>query len=226
MARLGCIGLICIAVCAGAITLARRIGSAQVSPLAVIFTNPDGTPCPNVCLFGAQPGKTGFEETISLLQQHPFTRALRRYESGDEFTSVFEDKGADFAVRIAKSQDNDVLAWIMLENINPDLRQVSSATGTLGQILSLLGTPALVDVSIPAVTIAYYATARIELSAVRAGAEDSSPFSINDPVALIRLYGPGGFYGANLSGNPQFRAWAGFQNVSRYRDAPPASFAR
>lgn len=110
MARLSCIGLICITLCAGGITLARQIGQSHALPLAAIFTTPDGTPCPEVCLFGAQPGKTTYQEAILLLQQHSVTRTLRRRESGNELLSIFESESADFDVEIAKSQDSDVLA--------------------------------------------------------------------------------------------------------------------
>jgi hypothetical protein len=226
MKRWGCIGLICIAVCAGAITLARRIGSTQVSPLAVIFTNPDGTPCPDVCLFGAQPGKTTYQEAILLVQQHPFTRALQRRESGNELISLFESQTSDFKMHITKSKDNDVLAWIMLENINPNLRQVSSATGTLGQMISLLGPPTAVYAGDLVITDTYYAATRTTLLSVRADSGDSVPISLDDSTLSIVLSTPGQFGDMAVCCLPQLKQWRGFRPVGSYRAAPPVDLSR
>src|SRR5689334_6507113 len=60
-----------IATFAAAIFVARRISSTQPSPLAVLFTNPDGTPCERPCLFGIRPGKTTRAEAIRLLKANP-----------------------------------------------------------------------------------------------------------------------------------------------------------
>ncbi len=52
----------------------RRVGNAQPSPLASLFTNADGTPCEQPCLLGIQPGKLSTEQAVNLLKKHPLMR--------------------------------------------------------------------------------------------------------------------------------------------------------
>ncbi len=222
MRRVIYIVLILIAACAGTMVLARQIGQAHALPLAAIFTRPDGTPCAEVCLFGAVPGKTGYQETMLLLKQHPLTRSLRRRETGNELLSIFESKDGDFNILIARSQGNTALAWMILMNVNPDLTQASATTGTLGEMVSLIGPPSVVEVSVSAVTIAYYAASRIELVSVRS--VDSPVLSLTDAVSSIRLWAPGQSGDAEKVRDPQFKAWAGFAPLENYQHAPSIPF--
>jgi len=54
------------------------IGASRKSDmqLALVSTNPDGTPCEEICLFGAQPEKMNYAQIQGLLMQHPFLRGL------------------------------------------------------------------------------------------------------------------------------------------------------
>lgn len=230
MARLGCIGLICIAVCAGAVTLARRIGGMRVSPLAAIFTMPDGTPCPEVCFFGVQPGKTSYQEAVLLVQKHPFTRLLHRNGRSNDRFSIFQSTDASFDVEFAKSLDGDELAWIGLTNANFGVKQASSGAGYLGDMIDLLGPPTGVGVSdSDLLTYAYYNADRIELSAVHDSNDDSDPISMNDPVYSVQLYAPD--QRADMAGGTadigaaQFKLWRGFRVIGLYRYAPPIDMA-
>lgn len=74
MFRLLRLTLALIATFAAGIFVASRISSTQPSALAVLFTNPDGTPCERPCLFGVRPGTTTRNEAIALLKAHPATR--------------------------------------------------------------------------------------------------------------------------------------------------------
>src|SRR5579864_3430262 len=74
------------------IGLVRLIGGTQSVPLAMLFTQPDGTPCQRPCLFGVQPGQTSYKQAVELLRNHPFTQALQsegiRNMFSDESLSV------------------------------------------------------------------------------------------------------------------------------------------
>jgi hypothetical protein len=141
---------------------------------------------------------------------------------------VFEDKGADFEVRIAKKQDSPALAWIMLTNTNADLSHVSSGTGILGEMVSLLGSPTVVDIGSAPLTVAYYAANNLDWSAMRAGSDWSVPISLDDPVFMIRLYAPGNLaYTLNGEDDPFLKEWQGFRQFGYYYwVAPSASFSR
>ncbi len=217
MRRIGCVGLICIALCAGGITLARRIGGTQVSPLAAIFTLPDGTPCPETCLFGVQPGKTSYDQAILLVQQHPFTRALRGNPSNIAAESLFGASDVSFMVEIAGSGNDRTVAWITLRSATGPFDQVSQFAGSLGDVLSRLGTPSGVDVESNIGTYILYADKRFEAVALR----DTIEFSVNDLLFWIRLYAPGHYGDIPAVGHPQFRQWRGFRQFGSYWNAPP-----
>ncbi len=225
MTRLSSVAFICIAVCAGAITLALRVGQSNALAQAAIFTAPDGTPCPEVCLFGAEPGKTSYAEAVRLLEQHPFTRALHLSVSSNERFSAFESKNAGFAVQIAKAWDSDTLAWIVLTNANFGLMRAPSGVGSLGDMIGLLGAPTAVGLSdSDLLTYAYYAANRIVLSAFRTWGADTVPISIDDPVYAIQLSAPGQPVSAAGEiadmNTVSLKQWKGFGRVGKYRAAP------
>src|SRR5262245_35734692 len=61
---------------ASIIVVDRLLGGTRPSPLAPIFTFPDGTPCERRCLFGIQPGVTSVVDAIALLKAHPLLRSF------------------------------------------------------------------------------------------------------------------------------------------------------
>jgi hypothetical protein len=65
--------IICFTVGLAAI---RSIGAAQANPIAILFTNPDGSPCHMPCLFGVRPGDTTIGEAIRALRVHPLTHDM------------------------------------------------------------------------------------------------------------------------------------------------------
>jgi hypothetical protein len=72
--------LITTAVLSLGVLIARRIGAAQPpSSFAMLFTNPDGTPCQMPCMLGSRVGETTEEQAYSLLQAHPLARRVTRF---------------------------------------------------------------------------------------------------------------------------------------------------
>lgn len=67
----------CLSLMFGAAILVRR---GAPTPFALLFTQPDGTPCPRPCLFGARAGETSYQAALNLLNRHPLTRDLMRRE--------------------------------------------------------------------------------------------------------------------------------------------------
>jgi hypothetical protein len=56
------------------ITLTRAVGRGQLPQAEGIFTMPDGTACPRLCLFGVMPGITTAAQAATLLRAHPLIR--------------------------------------------------------------------------------------------------------------------------------------------------------
>jgi hypothetical protein len=148
------------------------------------------------------------------------TRMLRQQQSGNELVSMFEASDVNYVVYVAQSQDSATLAWIMLMNVNPDLTQALPTTGTLGQMISLFGSPSVAEVNAPTVTYIFYVDNRIEVTAVRDGVADSIPLSINHSLFSIALYAPGHLEDVYGMSGPPFKQWRGFRQVGSYRNAP------
>jgi len=65
-----------IVVFAVAMLAIHLIGGLFPNPIAVLFTNPDGSPCQMPCLFGVRPGVTTVDEALQLLDKHALTRGM------------------------------------------------------------------------------------------------------------------------------------------------------
>lgn len=80
--RLLRLALVLVIIFTGTILASRVVGAAQANPIAVLFTNPDGTPCQMPCLLGVRPGETTLDEGLHILDQHPLTHGMEvRYMS-------------------------------------------------------------------------------------------------------------------------------------------------
>jgi hypothetical protein len=95
----------------------RLIGNAQPSPLALLFTNADGTPCQQPCLLGVQPGKLSTEQAISLLKKHPLMR-------GVQADIVRTDSGVSTVLK-ANGQGVFAGGQLLIEFVAPDNEMVS-----------------------------------------------------------------------------------------------------
>ncbi len=76
---------ILIVLCAGAIAAIALLDHMHPLSSAVLFTNPDGTPCARPCLLGIRPGETSRAEALAILRAHPLTRSLDPNLEGDIF---------------------------------------------------------------------------------------------------------------------------------------------
>ena len=113
--RLICLCLGLIAVLSGAILAIHLIGGLFPNPIAVLFTNPDGSPCQKPCLFGVRPGKMTLDEALKVLDQHPLTQAMQVKASG---RSVFL-YSAEAWINLAFTEDKRIFAIELLYNVAP-----------------------------------------------------------------------------------------------------------
>src|SRR5579859_475753 len=136
----------------GAALLSRAVGAASPSPLDILFTNPDGSPCQMPCLFGVRPGQMTVDQAQQLLEQHPLTRTMRKevLENG----VAFESRGI---LLLVISNDGHRINWLNLERywLNnpvtpmpfPDPRLTSAFDSViLGNIIRYFGTPAGLEI--------------------------------------------------------------------------------
>jgi hypothetical protein len=84
-----------------------------------LFTNPDGSPCAQPCLFGVRPGKTTLDDALKILDRHPLTHSLKQQpyvtlnakgqsvQRGAELLS----RGADL---IVMSDDGIAVNWVQI----------------------------------------------------------------------------------------------------------------
>src|SRR5436190_24167966 len=93
-----------IVVLSGAILAIHLIGGLYPNPIAVLFTNPDGSPCQMPCLFGVRPGKMTLDEGLRILDQHPQTHRMK-YKSSDAYTLTLYSQPSE----ISLSLDNNEL---------------------------------------------------------------------------------------------------------------------
>ena len=104
-----------IAALSGAILAIHLIGGLFPNPIAVLFTNPDGSPCQMPCLFGVRPGVMTLDEGLRVLDQHPLTRAMQAKASG---RSVFL-YGAEAWINLAFTEDKIIFGIELVYNLAP-----------------------------------------------------------------------------------------------------------
>ncbi|MCC7448333.1 MAG: hypothetical protein IT324_13010 [Anaerolineae bacterium] len=139
MPRLIRLAMLLIAACTALIVVTHLIGRSQPNPLAVLFTNPDGTPCDQPCLLGVRPGETTLDEGVALVRQHPFVWRIGALESVSAVTSGMILQNADLIVALDKDDQNRV-GRIRLYGRN-GLPGVETGKAALGDALSWLGAP-------------------------------------------------------------------------------------
>lgn len=83
------------------VLLARLLGATQPeSPLAAVFSNPDGTPCAQSCIFGIRPGETSVADARMLIAEHPLTKNAEWIED-----DVLKLAGPDTFILFSETND-------------------------------------------------------------------------------------------------------------------------
>src|SRR5215471_5045053 len=82
--RFVCISLALIVMLSSVMLAIHVIGGLFPNPIAVLFTNPDGSPCQMPCLFGVRPGVTTLDEGLRILDKHPLTHKTELYVSSKD----------------------------------------------------------------------------------------------------------------------------------------------
>jgi hypothetical protein len=141
MLRLGRITVLLIIVFSSIPLIIRVIGDTYPSPVAILFTYPDGTPCELPCLFGIRPGKTSYKAAIALLKANPLfgeqlaEKGIFEASIDDGYDTIWRGAGIfagqELRVRLYALEKRKVLAIELHIGTN----------FTLGEIVNFLGTP-------------------------------------------------------------------------------------
>jgi hypothetical protein len=153
MFRLLIFTAVLIAVFLAAIGATRFMGR-QPQLLNALFTNPDGTPCAQPCLFGIHPGKTSRDEATALLKAHPLTSNL---DIAQDAEISVHGSGQDILTGKDILIEEDALNPTVVKGIHIETfesggdefhPQFASLT-TLGELVAMYGAPDYVFIDDP-----------------------------------------------------------------------------
>lgn len=116
---------------------ARVIGQTHPAPslFAVIFTNPDGSPCEMPCMFGVRPGEMSRQQAIAILKKHPVTQDMKLVADESRTSTVFESDGISIGMGFNAE-------WIDITFTNsPSAALLRKYDGSLGRAIEVLGVP-------------------------------------------------------------------------------------
>ncbi len=202
---------------ASASVLARIAGSARPNPAATLFTNPDGSACQPICLFGIRPGETRVDDAVSHLASHPLTRDFEVIS-----TTPFMVRGRqqpDLLVKFSKTPDGLVDSIVLssgflLTNNRSSISGLFSEAVVLGNFVSLYGAPDFVCVSKTGVCTAFYVHFGLMIGIIpRTG--DVEHITVDEAVSRLALF--------NLQHCPparlafRYAPWLGLTTIERYQ---------
>jgi hypothetical protein len=204
MAKFWCLTCALVVISVLGMGAACLIGGTRSLHFAILFTNPDGTPCQRPCLFGVRPGKTPYDTAIKLLQLHPFTS---RFEPDIE-RGVFSGPGMSI---IVFEDDRNYVSRIDLVR-TPDASLGSWAS--LGEVVAVLGAPEVVGVETDSIRSYYLAAS---MTFFHSGNTDGY-VSLDDRFDCLFVFA----HPLKAPWEPSWAAWKGFTRVERYRAAMAA----
>jgi hypothetical protein len=189
-----------------AICVVRLLGSRQAANpfFAAIFSNPDGSPCEQPCMFGVRPGKMSESEAVAILKAHPLTRGFDSSTVGHAYFmgSVFNVEVGTDAAYIALSFNDEVpgLQQNGMQLSRPSWADVLFYFGRPDRVLSFFS-PATLDTVYPRQGVFTRFTARFQ--------DRASPA---DPLQMISIAQ------ADDSQQPTYLGghWQGFTDIFRY----------
>jgi hypothetical protein len=170
-------------------------------PLALLFTNHDGTPCVHPCLLGIRPD-TLFEQALDILEHHPLTQGFEHQYFANRLVIA---TGRDMTITL-----NDSRAGLLVDVYYLPPRKI-------GDLISVIGPPEsarmieLIRSSIAVVTDYYIYLFYDEGKFVVEIRTDGDRLGLDRTFGVLRLIGTQ----FHLSGESS--PWRGFAAWNRYR---------
>jgi len=218
MLRLCLRTLLLIIVLSVTIFTARLIGKMRPAPslFAVIFTNPDGSPCEMPCMFGVRPGKMTGEQAINILKTHPATHDFRQVNYEQNGYVVFDNEKFNILVGL---KSEIIITSFLCSNSQGGENTLKS--GTLGDIIEAWGNPDRIIVANrgvsgqPRMSFIFWRYGIIDMEAQY---QIAPPDLIDTNARLCTISIPS----MNSCGNDNKRcsSWRGFGSANRYLPKP------
>ena len=137
------------------LTSIHLIAGARPNSVAILFTNPDGSPCKSPCLLGVNPDAMSVDQALAVLTAHPLVKAMRPqklYLGVDQSEFVIELQASEFVIAIENDfpysgNAQQIHALVLRKrgmpgapSANPQLVNVVESAVT-GDFLAYLGSP-------------------------------------------------------------------------------------
>ena len=125
------------------LAMIRLVGSTLPSPLGMLFTNPDGSPCRRPCVFGILPHRTTLRDAVTLLKLHPLTKDFRAASGlSGAATRVTVSQGLS-DIGLASAPDGTIGSIMVLFSpaLHPQEGDSAFRQVTLGDIILQYGIP-------------------------------------------------------------------------------------
>lgn len=197
-------------------TLFVARNSRRPSSFDLLFTYPDGAPCPGPCLLGARPGETMLDEAARLLREHPLTRDMVSIRDPARDGLLFGGDSVGIGL-IGDSEGRLALIDVLLEppallqgrRLPPNPLQDTNLAG----ILAAIGVPDYIEFTVSAsgpMLQSYYQDRRLFILTQR---EDASRVDRSD--LLVFMY----VSRQEAPVRPSMYPWHGLSRIRRYFDA-------
>jgi hypothetical protein len=191
MSHLLRVTLAILGLCIAVIVPIRLLGHARVAAASSLFSASDGRLCTVPCLFGVLPGQTTTAEAADLLRTHPLLRHFDlvstdpfRIESQNErIVMITFNGGADGRV--------DEISLVSYPRYGPSHNEPLHAQptgGTLGDVLSLFGTPDYIQIAYGRDPMLIYLDAHLIASFVRPKDFDQRRFGPDMRLSRLTLF--------------------------------------
>jgi hypothetical protein len=181
--------------------------------LSGLFTNADGSPCEQPCLFGVRP-EMSYEQALTVLVAHP---SIDTHQTDLKQGSRRFDSFAGQAIEVSLSRMLPGYQGVIVslpprsDSINGELKSVDPQL-QLGEVIIFLGTPEALNVSGDWATLNYF-HGRLRI-VTRFRMTQPRFFDPRDPVAsiiLVQAFGVYPFY------EERALPWRGFGSVAHLR---------
>ncbi len=208
--------LISITMC---VTVVARITGRGLNPALALFTNPDGSACQPVCLFGIRPGETRVEDAVSLLTSHPLTRDFEVMTRAP-FIGRSRQK-PDLLITLSGTPEGLVDSVLLSFGLPPSDKEASPsellANGTsLGDFVSLYGVPDYVCVSEKGGCTAIYVHLGLMID-ISPRSDDLEHIMVDESVTRLVLFS---MKVCPPTATVSLRSpWRGFTTIKRYQSS-------
>jgi hypothetical protein len=191
MSHLLRVTLVLLGLCTVVIVPLRMLGGTQVSAASSLFTAPDGKRCAVPCLFGVRPGQTTIAEAATLLRIHPLLRdfdlvstdPFRIEGQNERIVMITFNGGPDGRV-----DEISLVSYVRFGKSRHDRTRVLPTSGTLGDVLSLFGTPDFIQIAYGRDPMLIYQDLHLIVSFVRPKDFDERRFAPDMQLSRLTLF--------------------------------------